>query len=304
MKKYLVSFIFLVIILTYSSVCLGEQWVCPGCGNTNIGNFCPVCGTEKPKLWICDQCKTINYLNFCEMCGAKKSNNMIDQVLRMDGSSMADTLLNGDALLIKNVDVSSYQLFDIVVCTYPGREDVNFIKRLTGMPGDYLRIDHGYLYINGIMYEEAYVNDDYRIEGGSNGLTFEEVYVPKAGDILKLDYLDESRTRIGLYVNDKAWGWRGLLSDAISDTGDSLVYKKDGSLFLNGSDISDNMKKIISLVGKPFYLSHDLFFVMGDCRNNSNDSRAQGPLSADYLRGIVVNQLRYDESTSEYVYVQ
>ena len=238
--------------------------------------------------------------------------SLIFEPIKVDGASMNDTLANGEAMFVSKLDYASTwfsfpwqsdeakesaprittgfgkpEQFDVVIVRYPGRGDTNFVKRLIGMPGDRVKIEGGYLYVNGQKYEEDYISDEYRVAGGSNGETFAEVYIPKAGDTLKLDYLDEAKTRIGMYVNGEIWGWRGICSDAVSDDGQRLSYDRSGTLKLNGEDISGDTDRIQALVGKEFRVEKDLYFVMGDHRNNSNDSRAQGPISRDMIIGHV-----------------
>ncbi|MBQ9252997.1 MAG: signal peptidase I [Clostridia bacterium] len=232
--------------------------------------------------------------------------------IRVDGASMNDTLVNGEVMFVSKLDYASTWLslpwqsdetkesmprlatglgapkqFDVVIARYPGRGDTNFVKRLIGMPGDRVKIEGGYLYVNDTKYDEPYVSDEYRVNGGSNGLSFEEVYIPKKGDTLTLEYTDENRNRIGVYVNGEGWGWRGISSEAVAADGDRLAYHKDGKLLLNSEDITADTEKIVSLVGKEFSLEQDLYFVMGDHRNNSNDSRAQGPITRDMIVGHV-----------------
>ena len=51
-----------------------DSWVCPGCGKTAVGRFCPDCGTKKPEAvngWTC-ACGAVNQGKFCAECGAKK----------------------------------------------------------------------------------------------------------------------------------------------------------------------------------------------------------------------------------------
>lgn len=253
----------------------------------------------------------------------------IFEPIRVDGASMNDTLADGEAMFVSKLDYASTwlsfpwqsneqkesaarlttgfgapRLFDVVIARYPGRGDTNFVKRIVGMPGDRVSIQDGYLYVNGTKYEEAYINDGYRVAGGSNGQTFSEVYIPKKGDILSLDYLDEAQTRVGMTVNGEVWGWRGICSDGVSDSGDRLSYSHGGALSLNGRDISGDADTIRELVGKEFKIEKDLYFVMGDHRNNSNDSRAQGPLSEEYLLGVKVAVLRFNSDYTDYQVVQ
>ena len=37
-----------------------------------------------------------------------------------------------------------------MICRYPARGAVNFVKRLVGMPGDTVELREGYLYLNGV----------------------------------------------------------------------------------------------------------------------------------------------------------
>ena len=93
----------------------------------------------------------------------------------VNGVSMYDTLNDGDNLW---VDKFSYhfkdpQRFDIVVFPmYDGEE--YFIKRIIGLPGEAVRIDHqGNIYINGEKLEESYGYET--IEPGMIGRAFDGV---------------------------------------------------------------------------------------------------------------------------------
>ena len=248
----------------------------------------------------------------CAVAAALLIRSFIFEPVRVDGASMNDTLADGEVMFVSKYDYASTWLsfpwqdteaqestprlatgfgapkrFDVVIARYPGRGATNFVKRLIGLPGDRVKIEDGYLYVNGEKYEESYINDEYRVNSGSSGESFGEVYIPKKGDALKLDYTDENHTRIGLYVNGEGWPWRGVSSEAAAENGDTLSYRKDGSLWLNGKDITADTETIRSLVGTEFKLKEDLYFVMGDHRNNSNDSRAQGPITRDMIVGHV-----------------
>ena len=64
--------------------------------------------------------------------------------VRVSGSSMDDTLSNGDILLLKKYD-KSFNRYDIVVFD-KGSE--RLIKRIIGMPGEYIECINGEIYIN------------------------------------------------------------------------------------------------------------------------------------------------------------
>ena len=63
------------------------------------------------------------------------------------GSSMRETLLNGDVLLTKRYGKRAIKRFDIVICRYPGRKG-RFVKRVIGMPGERIRMEKDVVYIN------------------------------------------------------------------------------------------------------------------------------------------------------------
>ena len=153
------------------------------------------------------------------------------ELVRVDGGSMDNTLANGEIMFVTKYDYASTWLclpwqdaetqeqakrittggeperFDVVICRYPGRGGTNFVKRIVGLPGDTVELRNGYLYVNGEMYEEPYIDDAYRS------------------------------------------GWLNTFG--------------------------------------PYTVPESEYFVMGDHRNNSNDSRSQGPITRDMIIGHV-----------------
>ena len=139
------------------------------------------------------------------------------ELIRVDGTSMADTLRNGDIVLVNKLD-RNFQRGDVVICHYPDRLsaaiDLNasmslrihtaFVKRLVALPGDTVAIRQGKLFVNGRLTED-----------------------PPHMASLPADYP------------------RRLLGE-------------------------------------------NEYFVIGDNRGNSNDSRSVGPVTLDMLRGKVI----------------
>ncbi|MBD3175875.1 MAG: signal peptidase I, partial [Armatimonadia bacterium] len=75
--------------------------------------------------------------------------------------SMEDTLLVGDRLVVSRFAYrfGEPQRGDIVVFKAPPQaeeDQLEYIKRLVGLPGDRLRIKGGVLYVNGVAVEEPY----------------------------------------------------------------------------------------------------------------------------------------------------
>jgi len=103
-------------------------------------------------------------------------------------SSMVPTLLVGDYLFISKFDygysrhsfpfsiplIPSGRIFsnppargDIVVFKVPTNKSTDYIKRVIGLPGDKIQMQHGRLYINGLMVPREKVgNEDWFTESG------------------------------------------------------------------------------------------------------------------------------------------
>lgn len=82
----------------------------------------------------------------------------VGQRTQVSGSSMEDTLHNGDNLI---VDKISYRFrdperFDIIVFPPNENEKTYYIKRIIGLPGETVQIVDGKIYINGEVLEENY----------------------------------------------------------------------------------------------------------------------------------------------------
>ena len=85
--------------------------------------------------------------------------NFVGQRTEVVGSSMENTLSDGDNLI---VDKISYRFtepkrFDIIVFPFEYEDETYFIKRIIGMPGEEVMIDEdGTIYIDGKELRESY----------------------------------------------------------------------------------------------------------------------------------------------------
>lgn len=75
------------------------------------------------------------------------------------GSSMRDTLSNGDRLLATKLELllRPPKRGSVIICRYPGSGRRCYIKRLIGLPGDEIELVNGALLINGVPQREDYV---------------------------------------------------------------------------------------------------------------------------------------------------
>ncbi|MBQ3279983.1 MAG: signal peptidase I [Clostridia bacterium] len=234
----------------------------------------------------------------------------IFEPVRVDGHSMDDTLADGEIMFVSKFDYSSNWLSffwqddetkenaprltlggnpsvnDVVVCRYPDRGDTNFVKRVVGLPGDTLELKEGVLYRNGEKQEEAFLNDAYRT-GSLNEMN--SYVVPKKGDKLTFK---EGNGYYMLLLNGELWDVRNTRlfckdpegKDMIfSSRGAEIVYK--GTTYKNSEPGFTDLLKTLSET--EFTIDRDYFFLMGDHRNNSNDSRSVGAVDRSMIVGHV-----------------
>ena len=241
---------------------------------------------------------------------------LIFEPVRVDGASMNDTLADGEIMFVSKFDYSSTWLsfpwqsdedkeaakrftiggnperFDVVICRYPGRGDTNFVKRVAALPGDTVELVSGYLYVNGEKIDEPYVNDDYRT-GSLN--TYGPFTVPAKGDKLTVQKGESGYT---LQMNGTEWDFRIMRNgitvtdeqiEAMYNPAKKMSLTAQGGITYDGTEVTaENAEEIMdSLTEKTFTVDEDYFFVMGDHRNNSNDSRSQGPITRDMIIGHV-----------------
>ncbi len=84
--------------------------------------------------------------------------------VKVDGESMLPTLADNEILILKKYD-HKFKRFDIVVFDYNNNR---LIKRIIGLPGDYVEYKNDKLYINGKRIKESFVRNsktkDFKLE--------------------------------------------------------------------------------------------------------------------------------------------
>ena len=85
--------------------------------------------------------------------------HFVGQRTVVSGSSMEDTLSDGDNLIVDKISYRFHnpERYDVVVFPYQYEEDTYYIKRIIGLPGEVVNIDSdGTIYINGEPLDETY----------------------------------------------------------------------------------------------------------------------------------------------------
>jgi len=90
----------------------------------------------------------------------------IYQPVKVEGSSMMPGLTDQDRIFINKytykLSAGSIERDDLVVFHYPYDPSQSYIKRIIGLPGDYIEIRDGSVYVNGNPLSELYVPAEYR----------------------------------------------------------------------------------------------------------------------------------------------
>ena len=79
--------------------------------------------------------------------------------MRVNGSSMENTLLPGDYMAVEKMSyiVKPMQRGDVVICYYPNNDEYTCVKRIIGLSGDTITIEGGVVSVNGVTLREDYV---------------------------------------------------------------------------------------------------------------------------------------------------
>lgn len=93
--------------------------------------------------------------------------NALSARVRVENISMKPTLQPGEFLLVNRVayKIGEPSIGDIVVFHAPGASDLDYIKRVVGLPGDHVEISDGLVYVNDQPLYEPYISDPPRYSG-------------------------------------------------------------------------------------------------------------------------------------------
>ncbi|MEN8191507.1 MAG: signal peptidase I [Bacteroidota bacterium] len=175
--------------------------------------------------------------------------------------------------------ISDPERGDIVVFEYPGDRDQlvpteinNYVKRCMALPGDTIEIRNKVVFINGkelpipshIQYLDEYPNpagvSDFRIfPKGSpwNKDNYGPYIIPKTGDMIELN------------AQNIDW-WRTIID---REHGEKVVKVRNGKVTIKGIEVDS------------YTIQKDYYFMMGDNRDDSADSRYWGLVSRDLVVG-------------------
>lgn len=222
------------------------------------------------------------------------------EAYRIPTGSMENTLRIGDFLLVnkfiygattpRNIPFTDVRIpflrlpgfrsphkGDVVVFDFPGNRDevsspdvLNYIKRLIGEPGDTVKIINKVVYVNGQIFPNppdalfdprvysSNITEPRIFPKGSgwNEDNYGPLRIPKEGDVINIS-------------SENIEEWRMFITR-------------------EGHDVQVSAGNQILIDGKPsteYTVGQDYYFMMGDNRNNSLDSRFWGFMPKDHVVG-------------------
>lgn len=200
------------------------------------------------------------------------------QAVTVPTASMENSILVGDYLLVNKFIFSpgdtlpflpqrEIQRGDIIVFKYPGNSnnpradqsrglrkyEINYVKRVIGLPGETVEFKNNQVFINGNLLPEHRVGGDHptKRDGSPNALAPLET--------TQIEERQPGQTYDVYYGED------------------TMAEAKTGKMSPRGFEFGGN--------GKPYTIPADNYFVMGDNRDNSEDSRVWGTVHRDLVIG-------------------
>ncbi len=97
------------------------------------------------------------------------------------GASMEPSFFNGEYILTNKVlyKLREPRRGDVIIFKSPSNPEIDYIKRIIGLPGDTVSLKDNTIHVNGVAVDEPYLRPATAIFGGSYLAENEEVIVPE-----------------------------------------------------------------------------------------------------------------------------
>lgn len=198
--------------------------------------------------------------------------------------------------------VKPFKREDIVVFKSVENQNKFLIKRLIGMPGDTLRIKNTKVLINETELNE---NDDYCFNYKSDIKLAYTNYLTLSNEEYRLQY-QTNKIALSRVIHDSLVSSISLFPTTKQDVwsrdnyGPLLIPKKDLTLLLSKERLDIYKAILINfedvnpevLENTSYTFKNNYYFVMGDNRHNSLDSRSYGLVPELYIQGKMIAKFK------------
>ena len=133
-----------------------------------------------------------------------------------------------------------------------------------------------------VVLFRTFIATPVRVDGDSMNPTL------KNGQILILNKLDKEYERMEIVVFD--YNGERLIKRVIGLPGEE-VYIKNNKIYVNDEEIKDYSDAVLMSDYTRVKVPEDAYFVLGDNRGNSADSRLIGMISKDEIKGSILFRL-------------
>lgn len=290
MKKIVLCLLVLVLAVTACTAVAEGEWTCPDCGKVNTTKYCTSCGAMH-KVWNCPNCGTLNSDAFCGECGAARP----DDSAGLRGAWKYDSAFDKTYNLVFKENGewyinSSEGYFHKGRYTVDAKQFAVWTEGTEKQVFDY-RVQDGKMRIYQLGYEfirsaepEGFV---YPMEGES---MIDTLY---SGDLVEFRFVREGTLVMRFSLVACQYPKRGdtlFIKRVVGVPGDT-VELRDGYLYVNGEQYDEPYINEAYRSGylnsfKAYTVPDGQYFVMGDHRTNSNDSRSIGALDAEMIIGV------------------
>lgn len=289
MKKIVLCLLVLILVVS-ACTAVAEEWICPNCGKANTTKFCTACGA-KHDVWVCPSCGSENTDAFCGECGAARPFDV--------------SVLCG-AWKYSAFGIDEYLVFKENGEWYAASSDGNFVK------GSYKATATQFTVRTVGSEERVY---DYRIQDNQMRVYQTGIEYYRSGEpgcfVLSMDgasmndTLDKGDVVTFTFPDNNPIRRFDIVANYYPERGDTIFIKRvvglpgdtvelqDGYLYVNGEKyeepyINDAYRSGSLNSFMAYTVPDGMYFVMGDHRNNSNDSRSVGPLDEEMIIGVAI----------------